>query len=234
MYFANFDVPNAQKEIDLFVGGNASVSNQVLSPGIAGYDATKPPRIYSIEKAKEALAKAGFPGGKGLPTITVDLEGSSTQRQYGEFFKDEMSKIGIDIKIVLNTRPELFDKKRRGKIQIVIDGWVADYPDAQNYLQLLYSKNKAPGPNYANFENAEFDSLYLKIADMQPGPARSKLIKRVNEIFDEETPWGLIRVDTLSMVTQGWVKNYLYLEPTAQFKYIRIDGDEKKALLKKF
>ncbi|MCC6277326.1 MAG: hypothetical protein IT289_05365 [Oligoflexia bacterium] len=226
---------DAQREIDLFMGGNAIVANQILPPGIAGFDFAKPPKTYDVEKAKEVLAQAGFPGGKGLPPITLDLEGSGVQRQFGEYFKDQMSKIGIQINVVLNTRPELFDKKRRSKTQVIIDGWVADYPDAQNYLQLLYSKNKSPGPNYSSFENAEFDKLYLQVADMEPGAARSQLIKRMNAILDEEAPWIPVRVDTISMVTQGWFKNFVHLEPGGNpFKYQKVDLETKKRLLKNF
>jgi oligopeptide transport system substrate-binding protein len=88
---------------------------------------------YNPEKAKGYLAKAGYPGGKGLPTIKFDLRGSSTdQKQAAEFFKNSLAAVGINMEIVVNTFPAYLEKEKNGNLQFFMGGWVADYPDAEN------------------------------------------------------------------------------------------------------
>jgi len=226
---------DVKKDIELFIGGQASPANQMLAPVLQGYNAKLSPKEYNIEKAKELLVKAGYPGAKGIPTMAIDTEGSSEQRQIGEFFKAQMALIGINIEIKTHSRPELFDVRKKGKSQIHRSGWGMDYPDAENYIQLLYGPNKSPGPNDSNFQNPEFDKLYEQMSGMEPSPARQKIIDRMTEIWLEESPWIPVRYDMYNLVYPAWVKNYLYVDINYTYnRYYRIDLEKKKELLKNF
>ena len=110
--------------------------------------------------------------------------------------------------------------------------WVADYPDAENMLQLLYGPNKSPGPNSSNYSNMEFDSLYEQAAKLPPSPKRTALYQKMRDIFVRDLPW-IPTVHRLEYtLAHGWLKN---LKPNeivkGQYKYLKVDT-KKKAELK--
>ena len=68
-------------------------------------------------------------------------------------------------------------------------GWHADYPDAENFMQLLYSKNAFTEVNQANYQNPEFDALYLKLKQSFDPVEKAKLVSEMNSILDTHVPW---------------------------------------------
>ena len=74
----------------------------------------------------------------------------------------------------------------RRQAQMFQLGWVADYPDAENFLQLFYSKNESPGPNHANYRNDRFDELYEKIRTMRDSDERTRYVEEMVKIVIED------------------------------------------------
>lgn len=190
---------------------------------------------YNIEKAKEYLAKAGFPGGKGLPTIKFDLRGGSTdQRQLAEFYKMSLAAIGVNMEIVVNTFPAYLEKEKNGNLQFFIGGWSADYPDAENFMFLLHSKNVSPGPNASNYVNKEFDALYDKLAAMSPSPERTALIKKAEEIAFNDGVWSMLYYPIQYDLSFQWTKNF---RPNALIlntdKYYDVDVEMRREMRRK-
>jgi ABC-type transport system substrate-binding protein len=149
----------------------------------------------------------------------------------GEFFKSQMAQIGIKIKVNLHTRPEYFDARKKGKTQIIYDGWIADYPDAENFMQLLYGPNSAPGMNNSSFKNAEYDKLYEKMRDMPDSKERQKIIDQMTAIAAEEQVWIPNWVAKIFNVRQAWLKNYKYSDFGYNvYKYYGVDFEEKERL----
>ena len=222
--------------IKTFLNGRASKKLGIVPTGIHGHiPRDKPEGDYDLEKAKEYLEKAGYPGGKGLPTINYDLRGASaTSRQQGEYFKRALAKIGVNLKVIANTFPAYLEKERNGNLQFFQGGWAADYPDAENFLQLLYSANVSPGPNASNWKNKEFDDLYIKISLMPPSKKRLELIKRAEEIvFEEEVVWSMLFNPKSYGIYHAWVKNYYPNELLLNsIKYLDVDVKKRKELIK--
>ncbi len=186
-----------------------------IPPGIDGYEEGKinPYRQYNLEKAGELLARAGYPQGRkpdGTPlTLKYEAPGADiTRRQVVELFVDDMSKLGIEVEVIYNTWPAFLGKIRKRQAQIFGLAWIADYPDAENFLQLFYGPNSSPGPNNANFNNAEFNKLYDKIRTMPDSPERTEIYKRMVDILIKETPW-IFGTYPLSFTLQyDWFKNF--------------------------
>lgn len=227
-----YDADTANK---LFYNDTALVANSVIPPGIAGHipTYTNPYRGPNLEKAKELLKAAGFPEGKGLPTFTYDCPNSTVARQIGEYFKMQMAQIGIKVEVVTNPWPQFLEKINRRQIQIYAIAWGADYPDAENFLQLLYGPNKSPGANGSGYKNPEFDRLYQRAAVMQDSPERTALYERMNRLVAEEVPWvfGVHRQD-FSLV-HGWVKNFIPSDFDAgRATYLNVDVEKKRELSK--
>jgi len=143
----------------------------------------------NVEKARELLAEAGYPDGRGLPELRFEYRAATRDSRQGfEYLRNELADVGIRAKANFSTFSAFLKKIESGNFQIASSGWAADYPDGENFYQLLYGPNKTPGPNSSNFENAEFDALYEKIRFMRNGPERFELFRRMSQIVKDEVP----------------------------------------------
>ncbi|PCJ22756.1 MAG: ABC transporter substrate-binding protein [Flavobacteriales bacterium] len=142
---------------------------------------------YNPEKAKELLFAAGFPNGEGLPEITL-----YTTKDYVdlcEFIQHQLNEIGFKIKIDLNPGITHSELVARSKLNFFRKSWMADYPDAENYLALFYSKNFIPnGPNCTHFKNYDFDKLYEKAQSETNDSLRYHYYQQMDKIIIEEAP----------------------------------------------
>ncbi len=228
-----FDINKAN---NLFYNNNAMPAQSIVPPGIAGNikGYVNPYRGPNVEKAKQVLVEAGYPNGEGLPEITYDCPSSTVSRQIGEYFKKQMAQIGITIKVVQNPWPELQKKILNRTVMTYGIAWGADYPDAENFLQLLYGPNKSPGANGSGYNNEEFNQLYKSASVMQDSPQRTALYEKMNRIAAEQVPWiyGVHRQGFV--LHHAWLKNYINADfNSGQAQYLNVDLKEKEKFIKK-
>lgn len=216
-----------------FYNNRGVVAHSPIAPGMDGYDPEfkNPNKEFNVSKAKEFLAKAGYPEGKGLPVLEFSDSGGSTGRQMAEYLSQQWEKIGVKVNIVQNTWPQFTDRIRNKKAQIFGLAWGADYPDPQNMFQLFFGPNESPGPNNSNFKNKEFDALYAKALKTPIGPQRTELYKKMRDVFVEHVPWIPTVHRRGYMVSHGWVHNLKRMKVIhGMFKYLRVDIEKKKEL----
>lgn len=227
---------DTETSMKTFYNNQVLKAHSPISPDMDGWDPNfkNPYKELNVEKAKEFLKKSGHPDGKGLPELEYNTSGSATTRQMAEYVQEQFGKIGVKVKIVSNSWPQFQDRIRTKKAQMFGMAWNADYPDAENMLQLFYSKNVSPGPNNSNYKNKEFDALYEQAVKLPPGPKRTELYLKMRDIFVRDMPW-IPTVHRIGYaVQQGWLKN-LKLNETlkGQYKYLRVDLAEKAKLKEK-
>jgi len=216
-----------------FNNGHAIAAHGPIPPDISGYEASfvNPYQRLDLEKAKELLKKAGYPGGKGLPELTFEALSDSKNRQAAEFFQQNMAAIGVKVVISSNTWPQFQDKVKNMKAQIFAIAWTADYPDGQDFLQLFYSKNLSPGPNDSNFSNAEYDKLYDKAMLTPPGPERDNLYHKMRDIVVEECPQIFEAHRQFYILSHGWLNNFKFSYMIMDFpKYLKVDPKKRSEL----
>jgi len=142
---------------------------------------------YNPQKTESLLAVAGFPKGKGLPTLR--LQTNSSYLDLCEYLQAEAAKHGIPIKVELAPPSTLRQAMATGKSPFFRASWIADYPDAENYLSLFYSENKAPnGPNYSRFENPQFDDWYEQANTSANDSLRLRLYQKMDSLVMAEAP----------------------------------------------
>ena len=223
---------NQEDFIDLMFNGRAMASSTIVPLPIAGSQRQVGDYWYEYNKemAKKKLAEAGYPGGKGLPELVIEYRSTSKDvRQYFEYIRNELAQVGIKVVGNFQTFSNFLKKTNAGNFQIASAGWAADYPDAENFYQLLYSKNKAPGPNDGNYENKKYDELFEKAKFMPNGPERFELFKQMNEIVKEDVPvilrYNQIAVGLLQKNVRNFKRNMMHDFP---YKYYNLEMPQTK------
>jgi oligopeptide transport system substrate-binding protein len=213
------------KYIQLFTNNTGQRANSILPPGVVGYDTSATlPYEYNLEKAKEFLAKAGYPAGKNLPEIVYDTRAES-KISFGQadYFQSQLALIGIKVKIVKNNFKQYLEKSRTGHLQFFQDGWTLDYPDAENIFQLLISANYPPGPNSSFYTRPELDSMYEKMSKLPDGEEKKALILKMAKIVNDDLPWVMQYYSRNFILYHDYVKNYRPSDLVWNFpKYIKV------------
>ena len=222
----------------IFLNGRAINAQSPLPPGVFGYDPDlkNPYKTHDLARAKELLAKAGYPGGIDPKTgnqleLTYDIGSESTRaREIATYDMRCFEALGIKMKLQVNTWAQHLERSHKGTFQMFSLGWIADYPDPENFLQLLYGPNAPPNPNSSAFADPEFDRLYERMKNMENSPERKVVIKRMVEIVIEECPW-IFNVHSPSYVLRhSWVKNGKSHSISGYYrKYMRFDPEARRA-----
>ncbi len=140
---------------------------------------------YNVAKAKQLLAEAGYPDGKDLPEIkllTIPIYGD-----LGTYIANELRQVGIKVQVEVIQKSLLLEQTSKSQALFFRGSWIADYPDAENYLSVFYSKNPAP-PNYTRYKNPAFDILYEKALSQKNDSLRYKLYRQMDKMIIEDAP----------------------------------------------
>jgi ABC-type transport system substrate-binding protein len=199
--------------------GRATPANGPIPPDIAGFDPAlrTDAQIYDPVAARALLDKFGYkdrdgdgyretPDGKPL-TIERWSTPNSGSRVGDELWKKNMDAIGIRIVVKKDRTPELRKMARLGKIPMRADGWNADYPDAENFMQLLYGPS---GPeNNSRFNLPEFNRLYEQARTLPDGAERTKLFDRMTLLVIAYAPYRMTYHLLEDNVRHPWVGAYM-------------------------
>ncbi len=154
--------------------------------GLPSFDASKVKGYtYNPEKAKQLLKEAGFENGKGLPTIP--LETTDAYQDICTAIQSQLKEVGINISIALNPASFLREKAAKGEAAFFRGSWIADYPDAESYLTVLYGENPAP-PNYTRFNYPPYNQLYLQSLTENNDVQRYDLYQRLDQMMIDQAP----------------------------------------------
>lgn len=155
--------------------------------GMPGFSENSGGYTYNPDRARQLLKEAGYPGGKGMPPIS--LHTNAAYQDIAQYMQHELSKIGVKVLIDVMPPATIREMMAKGEARFFRASWIADYPDAENYLALFYSKNHAPdGPNYTQFSNKSFDTLYEIAMSETTDSIRYKLYHQMDSIIIEEAP----------------------------------------------
>ena len=166
-----------------------------VPPGIDGRAETPEPFPYDPGRAKALLAEAGYPGGVNPATgrrleLELDLGRTDQEAREGaELLVSFFAEIGISVRPRYSAFPLFIQHLSRRESQLFLVSWLADDPDALNFLQLFVSANASPGPNRCNYANPRVDALYAAARCETEPDRRRALLLEMQEIVRRDCPW---------------------------------------------
>ena len=241
-----------EEYISIFANGRGVVAHSPIPPGIFGYQDSK--EYYNeavfnyekkniikknIEEAKKLLSKAGYSNGinqeTGKPLVLYFEATGAGADTYAflNWLRKQFKKINIQLVTRVTDYNRFQEKMINGTGQIFQWGWNADYPDPENFLFLLYSKNgkvKFGGENAANYNNKEFDKLFVKMKNMKNSKNREIIIKKMLKIIQYDSPWIWGYHPKSFSLSHKWVENVesnLMANNTLKYKKINNSTRQK-------
>ena len=158
----------------------------VLPPGIPGYDETFGGLGYDLDRARQLLADAGYAGGAGFPTVvfTVPGDGGVVPPSLVAALYQWVENLNIDLEIRQIESDSYYPLIDHEKDDLFMSAWIADYPDPQNFLDVLFRSDTAH--NYGRYANAAFDDLLSQAAVEQDHALRLEQYRQAEQLLIEE------------------------------------------------
>lgn len=167
---------------------------------------------YDPAKCRQLLKEAGYPDGKGMPRIR--LLTIPVYSDMASFIAKQLEESGIPVQVEVVQKALLLQLTAGSKALFFRGSWIADYPDAENYLSVFYSKNPAP-PNYTRYKNPRFDALFEKALAEKNDSARYDLYQQADQLVMDDAPVVPLWYDKAIHLVQpnilGFVPNGLNL-----------------------
>jgi ABC-type transport system substrate-binding protein len=220
-------------EIAVIRKGQAAPLSMVIPPGVAGYETRYRSSIkYDPAAANELLDRFGYkkgpdgyrrlPNGKPL-VLTYASQTNALAREFDELWQKAMNSLRIHLSIEKGKFSDQIREAIACRHQIWSYGWIADYPDGDNFMQLLYGGNIGQS-NVSCYRSPTYDALYERSRLMPDSPDRDKLFEQMTHQFETDTPWRLGTATYQNTLAQPRVIGYK-AHPVLLADWIYVDVD---------
>jgi oligopeptide transport system substrate-binding protein len=178
---------NRQAINDTVYEGTRVLATGMVPPGLPGYqEGLWPDSKYDVAAAKAALADAGYPGGKGLPSLKINYNVGAGHDKVVALMQSDLKAIGINTTSETLEGAQHWDLLRTTKYDIGRDGWIADYPIADNFTYPFFDSKSAD--NHSHYSNPEVDAMILKARSTTDDAARAAMYTKIQQKIGETNP----------------------------------------------
>ena len=206
-----------EDQIRIIRKGQSIRAQYPIPPGVAGHDPdyrssiTHDPRVANALLDKFGYAR-GADGYRRLPNgdplvIRYSSTPSERDRQFDELMKRSLDSIGVRLEIHKDRFPELIKLENQCRLMMRGAAWIADYPDGDNFMQLLYGPNTGQSNN-ACYRSPEYDKRYERSRLLPDGPERNRLYREMTRIMETDTVWMLTDSRYRNVLMQPRVKGF--------------------------
>jgi ABC-type transport system substrate-binding protein len=226
---------NSAEDIALLKKGFAIKAQSPLPPNVLGYDpAYRSPVPYDPAMANALLDRYGYrqrdaDGFRRTPhntplTLRMHSEATAGGRLRDELWRKNLNAIGLRVVFVTDKKTEIIKASRLGKVQMFESNWIADFPDGDNFYQLLYGPNSGRA-NYARFNLPAYNQRYEQARVLPDSPRRQQLYGEMNQLIHAYNPWVPLSHPISADLTQPWLKNYKrHPVEFTNWRYLDVDG----------
>ncbi|WP_020656006.1 ABC transporter substrate-binding protein [Massilia niastensis] len=229
---------NNAEDIALLKKGFAIKAESPLPPNVRGYDpAYRSPVPYDPALANALLDRHGYtrrdadgfrrtPDNRPL-TLTMHSEATVSGRLRDELWRKCLNAIGLRVVFKSDKKTEIIKASRLGTVQMFESNWIADFPDGDNFYQLLYGPN-AGRANYSRFNLPAYNERYEQARRLGDGPARQQLYFEMNQLIHAYNPWVPLTHVLSGDLRHPWLKNYKrHPVEFTTWRYLDIDVAER-------
>jgi len=209
--------------VNKILRGGQSPAHAFTPPATAGYtpDAQIP---TDFEAARALLVEAGYPSGKGAPTVDLLFNTSESHRAVAEAIQEMWRReLGLDVRLTNQENTSLRAARRGGQFEVLRSVWIGDYVDPSSFLGMWTSDS---GNNYTGWKNPLFDQLLFEAARTVDATARNALYQKAEAILLDEAPlipiYHYNHVFLLQPSVKGWSPNLLDHHP---YKYVYLEQE---------
>lgn len=206
-----------EDQIRIIRKGQAVRAHYPVPPGVAGHDPGYRSSIqHDVRTANALLDRFGYRRGadgyRGMPdgsplVIRYASTPSERDRQFDELLQRSLDSIGIRLQVHKDRFSELIKLDKQCRLMLHTSSWIADYPDGDNFMQLLYGPNTGQS-NSACYQSPRYDRLYEKSKTMPDGPERNRLYRDMTRVMEADTAWLLLDSRYRNVLMQPHVAGY--------------------------
>jgi ABC-type transport system substrate-binding protein len=230
---------NSAEDIGLLKKGFAIRAESPVPPNVLGHDsAYRSPVGYDKALAAALLDRYGYkgrdadgfrrrPDGQPL-TLTMHSEATVGGRLRDELWRKNLNAIGLRVVFKTDKKSEIIKASRLGKVQMFETNWIADFPDGDNFYQLLYGGNVGRA-NYARFNLPAYNTRYEQARRLADSPGRQALYHEMNQLLHAYNPWVPLHHPISADLRHPWLKNYTrHPVELTTWRYLDIDLAERE------
>lgn len=212
-------------KIAKLLDNRVNVANQPLPPSLQGYVKNLDPDAaysYNPAKAKQLLAKAGYPKGLSVSFYTAN---DTDSMKVADSIQNDLAQVGIKVSIVPQAFSTFLDENAEGTVQPFFNiEWLSDFPDASDFLNTLFNSNEEPVNNSTMYSNKQVDE-WLNEAQTDTNQAqRNQLYGKVTNQVMKDAVWLPLYNGVLQDAEQPWVHGFIASPSLAdQLQYIWVD-----------
>ncbi|MDL2357634.1 MAG: ABC transporter substrate-binding protein, partial [Pseudomonadota bacterium] len=236
---------DSDEDISVLKKGFAIRAQSPLPPNVLGYDAAyRSPVAYDPALANALLDRFGYrprdaDGFRRQPsrgrlgeteplTLRMHSEATAGGRLRDELWRKNLNAIGLRVAFITDKKTEIIKASRLGKVQMFESNWIADFPDGDNFYQLLYGPN-AGRANYARFNLPAYNERYEKARALADSPQRQQLYAEMNQLIHAYNPWVPLSHVISADLRQPWLKNYKrHPVEFTEWRYLDVDLAERE------
>jgi ABC-type transport system substrate-binding protein len=227
---------NVEEEIRVIRKSQAVAAIMPIPYGVVGHDPNwKPLNDYDPVLANKLLDYFGYKKGKdgyrtlpdGKPlVIRYATESTAVYRELNELWKKSMDAIGIRIDFQYGKFPDHLKASKACQLMMWGAAWSADYPDGENFMQLLYGPNTGQS-NHGCYQSKAFDAFYDKMLALPNSPERNRLFFEMTRQMEVDGAWSLHVSRERNQLLWPWVKGYKK-HPIINAEFIYMDVEPRK------
>jgi peptide/nickel transport system substrate-binding protein len=189
--------------------GQAAEAKSLIPSGMPTHDPSTNQYSYDLEKAKALLETAGFPGGDGLPDITLTIAGDDQQKErYAIILQDSLKKIGMNVEIQKLAYAQYNELQQGSKLQMWTDEWLSWVNDPFYHLSWL-AQSESPS-NYPKFKSDRADELIAQFTLSDDAAGREAASKEIQAILIEESPYIFVAQPNWIIYFGNDIDGYIY------------------------
>jgi ABC-type transport system substrate-binding protein len=197
---------NKDKFIAVFNRRGVAASG-ILPPGLPGSDRTIQGYPYDPAKARQLLEQASIPRNF---TPQLWIRADETQMMLAQSIQQDLLQVGVHVVLKPVAWPPLLEAIRQpGTVELVLSGWEADFPDPENFLEVLFARKQWGANNNSFYYNPRVDALFAQAARLTNMNGRYRIYDEAQKIIVSDAPWVFLYYPVTYVIRQPWVHGYM-------------------------